>query len=33
MNWLIEAGRDKDRNARWWIREAHELVDASENKV
>ncbi|XP_075230862.1 mitochondrial ribosomal protein S7 [Lycorma delicatula] len=32
MNWLIEAGREKDRSARWWIREAHELIDAAEHK-
>lgn len=33
MNWLIQAGREKDRNARWWVREAFELIDAAEHKV
>lgn len=32
MNWIIEAGREKERSARWWIRAAHEFVDAAENK-
>ncbi|KAG8299576.1 28S ribosomal protein S7, mitochondrial [Homalodisca vitripennis] len=32
MNWLIEAGREKDRKIVWSQQMAHELINAADNK-